>query len=142
MRVLFVCRGNVGRSQMAEAFFNRMSKKNTGYSAGTSSRDEGVEGAVIGNGKWMTPDAMKEIGYDIYGNVSKQLSKPMVDQADKVVVIMRKEEGEMLMPDYLKKSGKVEMWEILDPKYKGMEVIRSVRDEIKMRVEKLVREIG
>ena len=39
-KILFVCVHNAGRSQMAEAFFNRMAKgKAEGFSAGTQIAD-------------------------------------------------------------------------------------------------------
>ena len=41
MKVLFVCNGNVGRSQAAEAYFNRLSKKNTAISAGINTEKYG-----------------------------------------------------------------------------------------------------
>jgi protein-tyrosine-phosphatase len=34
MKVLFICKGNVGRSQMAEAFYNKLSKNEEVFSTG------------------------------------------------------------------------------------------------------------
>ncbi|MDE1827919.1 MAG: low molecular weight phosphatase family protein, partial [Candidatus Micrarchaeota archaeon] len=97
MKILFVCRGNIGRSQMAEAFFAKMSKKNSATSAGTHSREEGVEGVKLGIGRWDTPDAMKEIGFDVSDKVSKQLTPEMINSADRVIVIMTDEESKRLL---------------------------------------------
>ena len=41
-------------------------------------------------------------------------------------------------PDFLKKSDKIIYWDIEDPKEKGIEVHRRVRDEIKSKVEELI----
>ncbi len=37
MKILFVCWGNVGRSQMAQAYYNHFTKSNDAFSAGTDS---------------------------------------------------------------------------------------------------------
>ena len=39
MKVLFVCKSNIGRSQMAEAFFNKFSKNHKAISAGISTEN-------------------------------------------------------------------------------------------------------
>lgn len=142
MKILFVCRGNIGRSQMAEAFFAKMSKKNSATSAGTHSREEGVEGVKLGIGRWDTPDAMKEIGFDVSDKVSKQLTPEMINSADRVIVIMTDEESKRLLPDYAKNSGKVELWEIEDGRYKSRGYTFQMRNVVKKHVEELVREIG
>ncbi|MDE1825880.1 MAG: hypothetical protein KGH61_05265 [Candidatus Micrarchaeota archaeon] len=47
MLVLFICRANSKRSQVAAAFFNGMSKKNKAISAGLEVSKEGNEGLPI-----------------------------------------------------------------------------------------------
>ena len=142
MRILFICRGNIGRSQMAEAFFRAMSNKNQAASAGTHSREDGVEGTELGWGKWNTPDAMLELGIDVSKNKSKQLTPEMTRDFDRIIVIMTKAESEILLPDYAKNSGKVELWEVEDGRYRDRQYTFEIRDLIKKRVEKLVKEIG
>ena len=141
MKILFVCKGNVGRSQIAEAFFANMSKHNSASSAGTDSRRVGVEGSRLGSGEWNTLDAMREIGLDVSDKISKQLTPKMVEEADKVIVIMTAEESRRLLPEYVGRSGKVEQWEIEDAR-NNRELTFAVRGIIKKRVEKLVLEIG
>jgi arsenate reductase len=64
--VLFVCIHNAGRSQMAEAYFNRAAKgKARALSAGTRPGNA-VHPEVI--------EAMKEVGIDISGNKPKVLT--------------------------------------------------------------------
>ena len=52
MKVLFVCRGNVGRSQMAEAYYNFFTKSNMATSAGTDpttpARYSSIDSTVFG----------------------------------------------------------------------------------------------
>jgi len=56
-RILFVCVHNSGRSQMAEAFFNRLAgKKASGFSAGTKPSSQ-INPTVV--------QVMREAGIDI-----------------------------------------------------------------------------
>ena len=131
MEVLFICRANVGRSQMAPAFFNRLSKKNKAVGAGTH----------VGNheGEPSHPfviQCMSEVGYDLSKNTRKQLTPEMVKNVGKIIVMTEKED----LPDFIDMS-KVVFWEIDDAKDKSLEFHRRIRDQIKSLVEKLVKEI-
>ena len=76
-KVLFVCVGNAGRSQMAEAFFNHIAKgKAQAMSAGTNPASA-VDPTVI--------RVMQEVGIDISRNHPKKLTVEMMEQADKVI---------------------------------------------------------
>ena len=137
MRVLFVCRGNVGRSQMAEAFFRNLSK-HPASSAGTHALVGGVEGLALGNVSRKVVDCMAELGFDVSGNRIDQLTPEMVEKADLVIVITRKEDW----PGYLRESKKVTFWDVEDAVNTSHEFHCRVRDQIKRLVEKLVKEIG
>ena len=77
--VLFVCVGNSGRSQMAEAFFNQLANgKARAISAGTKPAAN-VEPTVV--------KVMKEVGIDVSGNKPKPLTPEMIDQANLVVTM-------------------------------------------------------
>lgn len=65
--------------------------------------------------------------------IRKQLTEQMVNDADKVVVIMEETED---LPDYLSQSTKMERWSIADPKGKDLEFTRKVKNEIKEKIEK------
>ncbi|OGI15158.1 hypothetical protein A3K63_03445 [Candidatus Micrarchaeota archaeon RBG_16_49_10] len=136
MKVLFVCVANVGRSQMAEAFFNGMSKKNTASSAGTKA--ERLAGRSVGDLSDKVTGCMAEAGYDVSKNRSKTLTPKMVEGADIVVSMAEKE----TWPGYLKKSRKVRFWEVEDGKDMPYEFHCRMRDKIKGKVEELVKEIG
>ena len=133
MQVLFVCTANVGRSQMAEAFFNKLSKKNHASSAGIEVGD--AEGESIGE---RVVRIMKELGYDLSKNTRKQITREMAEKADKIIVMAEKE----TIPNYLKKSLKVIFWDVPDAKGQSEEFQYRVRDQIKELVEELVEEIG
>jgi len=122
--VLFVCVHNAARSQMAEAFFNEMTKgEHLGFSAG-SQPSERVNPDVV--------EVMAELGIDISGKRPKRLSVDMVESADKVVVMGCGEEVCPVVPK------EVQDWQIEDPEGQPIEKIRQIRDQIKDRVKHLV----
>lgn len=127
--VLFVCVGNSGRSQMAEAFFNQLANgKARAISAGTNPAAD-VEPTVV--------RAMKEVGIDISGNKPKSLTPEMIDQANLVITMGCG--AEAACP-----ASWVETrdWGLEDPKDKAIEKVREIRDEIRARVKALMKEIG
>jgi len=126
--VLFVCVGNSGRSQMAEAFLNHYAEgKAKAISAGTNPAAN-VEPTVV--------KAMKEVGIDISGNKPKPLILEMLDQAHLVITMGCG--AEAACP-----ASWVETrdWGLEDPKDKPIEKVREIRDEIKTRVISLLKEI-
>jgi arsenate reductase len=127
-KVLFICIGNAGRSQMAEAFFNHLAGgKAQAFSAGTNPASI-VDPIVI--------ELMKEVGINIGDKHPKKLTMDMLEQADKVVTM-----GcgvEQSCPVTLTET---EDWGLEDPKGKSVEKIREIRDEIRRRVENLLSEI-
>jgi len=126
--VLFVCVGNSGRSQMAEAFFNHLAKeKAKALSAGTEPAST-VDPTVI--------KLMKEVGIDISGNKPKPLTPEMIDQANLVITMGCG--AEAACP-----ASWVETrdWGLEDPKDKPIEKVREIRDEIKTRVLNLLKEV-
>jgi len=140
MNILFVCKANVGRSQMASAFFNKLSKKNKSTSAGTQVGEK--EGQKIGDNEKtkLLIKVMNEEGIDLRNFKRNQLTPQMVDKADRVVVMAEKSE----CPEYLLKTNKVIFWKIEDVngRYDSYEYHIKTRDDIKKLVEKLVKEIG
>jgi len=131
MEVLFICRANVGRSQIAPAFFNRLSKKNKAVGTGThvgTHEGEPLHSFVI--------QCMSEVGYDLSKNTRKQLTPEMVTSAGKIIVMTEKEN----LPEFIDMS-KVVFWEIDDAKDKSLEFHRQIGNQIKSLVEKLVKEI-
>lgn len=128
--VLFVCIHNSGRSQMAEAFFNHLAKgKAQAYSAGTQPSDK-VNPVVI--------EAMQEAGIDISGNKPKALTMDMIEKASRMITMGCGSDAQAACP-----SGFIEAedWAFEDPHGKSLEEVRKIRDEIKKRVVKLVREM-
>ena len=129
IKVLFVCVHNSGRSQMAEAFFNRYSAGAAlSYSAGTRPASH-VDSNVV--------SAMRERGIDISRQVPKVIIPGMIEDADRVVTMgcMADEVcPAMFIP--------TEEWQIEDPEGQSLEKVRVIRDEIQNRVQGLIRDIS
>jgi len=123
--VLFVCVGNSGRSQMAEAFLNDLvNGKARAISAGTKPASA-VDPRTI--------EVMREVGIDISAARPKALTMEMLEQADRVVTMGCGTEG--VCPASFVET---EDWQIEDPKGKSLEEVRRIRDEIKTRVKRLL----
>jgi arsenate reductase len=123
--VLFICVHNSGRSQMAEAFFNRMAKgKARAISAGSQPAD-GVNPVAV--------EAMREVGIDISKNKPKLLTLEMMDGIEKAITMGCEETCPVT-------TVPTEDWGLEDPKDKPIAEVRKIRDEIKMRVENLLKE--
>ena len=128
-RVLFVCVHNAGRSQMAEAFFNQMAKgKARGFSAGTQLADK-VNPVVV--------EAMREVGIDISRRKPKLLTLKILEDVDRVITMGCGVEG--VCPASFVPT---EDWQLEDPEGKPIEQVRKIRDEVKARVEGLLKELG
>jgi len=128
--VLFVCVHNSGRSQMAEAFFNKLAGgKAQALSAGTQPANE-VNPMVV--------EAMREAGINIADNKPKLLTFDMVKNADRMITMGCGAEAEGVCPASFIET---EDWALEDPKGKSLEQVRMIRNEIKERVSKLVKGI-
>lgn len=128
MKILFVCKGNVGRSQMAEALYKIYGKGDHKVSSAgikLSGPEQPLKELPLG---FNVTDVIKEEGLDITEFVRKQLTPEMVKDADKVVLLL--EEGDML-PDFLQNNPKIVRWSVPDPKGTDLENHRKVKDQIK-----------
>jgi arsenate reductase (thioredoxin) len=124
--VLFICVQNAGRSQMAEAFFNRMAGgKATAISAGSRPAAH-VHPVVI--------QAMLQVGIDLSARVPQKLSPELLKKADLVVT--------MGCEDACPVTGFRTMeWEIEDPSGKPEAEVGRIRDEISDKVGELLAEL-
>ncbi len=136
MRVLFICKANVGRSQMAEGIFNKLANgRATAFSAGA---DPGsYEGNRLKDVGPIVVRCMKERGMDVSEKVSKRITKEMVDDADMVISMVSMD----MLPGYLNGSKKIVLWKIEDPKNMDYEGQVKIRDQIFDKVIRLVKVI-
>lgn len=132
MKILFVCVGNEERSQMAQGYYNYLTKSQNASSAGVWAWRTGLLSHPSKN----TVAAMKEIGINIYWQRVKLLTNEMVKQAEKVIVLC----DTSFCDDYpiLFNNGKVEFKIVPDPIGSSIEYTRQVRDEVKNVVLTLI----
>lgn len=130
MNYLFICNGNVARSQEAEYFFNDLSEDDIATSAGVN----------VEVGKPIDPlvlQVMQEADYGMLGAHRKMVTETMVSKAYKIISFKPLAE----LPDYLqKRANDLEIWDVPDPRHQSLEFHRKIRDDIQQRVERLVRE--
>lgn len=135
-KILFVCRGNVFRSQMAKGFYNILAKD------GSHAESCGTQVSVLGNagrpiselGIKQTFDYMKNQGADISEEISIPITEELVDKADKVIVMAEKE----TWPEYLKNNPKVAYWDVPDINVATVEAVVETGENIKNRVIELL----
>ena len=125
--VLFVCVHNAGRSQMAAGFMTHLSGGAVDVLSAGSAPKESINPIAI--------QAMAEVGIDIANNVPKILTPEAVQASDAVVTMGCGD----ACPFYPGK--RYEDWVLEDPAGQGIESVRVIRDEIKVRVQVLLSEL-
>ncbi len=124
MNVLFVCVQNAGRSQMAQALFERAAEgRHEARSAG-SRPAERVHPEVA--------EVMRELDIDLTTRTPRGLDRSDLEWADLVVTMGCGDECPVI-------PGKRYVdWELQDPAGQPPEAVRAVRDEIERRVASLL----
>ncbi|WP_046468764.1 arsenate reductase ArsC [Allosalinactinospora lopnorensis] len=125
--VLFVCVHNAGRSQMAAGFLAHLGGGAVEVRSAGSAPGDAVNPVAV--------EAMREVGIDISGEQPKILTTDAVESSD-VVITMGCGDSCPVFPGkrYLD-------WELDDPAGQSIDNVRLVRDEIRGRVEGLLREL-
>lgn len=129
-RIMFVCKKNSRRSQMAEGFTKALAKDKV---AVTSS---GLEASQVDP---MVVQVMSEVGID----VREQASKPLSDfqPKDYDVVISLCGCGVNLPQEWVLRPIFAD-WQLDDPEGHPIEVFRRVRDQVQKRVIALLASLG
>jgi arsenate reductase (thioredoxin) len=125
--VLFVCVHNAGRSQMAAAFLQHLAGDRIEVLSAGSQPADRVNAVAVA--------AMAEVGIDVAGETPKLLTESAVRESDVVITMGCGDE----CPFFPGK--RYEDWVLDDPAGQGIEMVRSVRDEIRRRIEVLVGEL-
>ena len=126
--VLFLCTHNAGRSQMALGFFSHLAGGNAVAYSGGSEPADGVNSSAIA--------AMAEKGIDITREYPKRWTDDMLRTAD-VVVTMGCGDTCPFIP-----GRRYEDWPLPDPAGQPLEAVRLIRDEIEVRVRRLLSDLG
>ena len=119
-KAYFVCVGNAGRSQMAQAFYERLGGE--ARSAGSRPAED-LDQAVV--------EAMDEIGIDLSGRRPKPITREDVEWAD-VVVTMGCGDACPVLPakEYVE-------WNLADPVGMCLEEVRELRSIVQQKVAAL-----
>lgn len=127
-RVLFVCHGNAGRSQMAAALLeNRSDGAVAARSGGTSPAGEVLPLAL---------EAMSEIGIPLHQAYTKGVDQDVLATAELVVLFDGADE--LAVPAGIE----VRRWAV--PSLRGLtiEQVRAVRDDVDVQVRALIAELA
>ena len=126
--VLFLCVHNAGRSQMGAGWLRHLGAGRVDvFSAGSNPGADTNPAAIA---------AMAEVGIDISSYRPQRWTDDMVRAVD-VVISMGCGDACPVYP-----GKRYEDWELTDPSGQPIEVVREVRDEIRTRVEELLRSLG
>jgi glutathione/glutaredoxin type arsenate reductase len=124
--VMFVCKKNSRRSQMAEGFARTLGAGKIGVSS------SGLEASQVDP---ITVDVMSEVGIDISNQTSKPLSDFNAEDYDAVISLCG---CGVNLPEAWVVREVFEDWQLDDPEGHSVETFRRVRDEVKERVAKLI----
>ncbi len=126
--VLFVCVHNAGRSQMAAGWLRHLAGDTVEVRSAGSAPGDRVNPAAV--------EAMREVGIDIAGQQPKKLEWETAESSD-VIITMGCGDACPIFP-----GKRYEDWKLDDPAGRGVDAVRPIRDEIKVRVEKLLAELA
>jgi arsenate reductase len=126
-KVLFVCVQNAGRSQIAQALFERAAAgRHEARSAG-SRPAEHVHPEVV--------EVIRELGADLSTTTPRRLEREDLEWADHVVTMGCGDECPVVP------GKRYQDWELPDPAGRQLEEVREIRDQIARRVQDLVSDL-
>ncbi|ACN98817.1 arsenate reductase ArsC [Sulfurihydrogenibium azorense] len=139
VKIAFICTGNSARSQMAEGyakfFVKKYGKEVEVYSAGSNPSGYVHPKAI---------QVMKEDGIDISDQYSKHISEIPINQVDYVITLC----GDAAENCPVVPGANTQHWNLPDParvigptEDAKLNAFRNVRDEIKKRVEQLIKNL-
>lgn len=125
-RVMFVCKKNSRRSQMAEGFARTLGQGKI------SVNSAGLESSQVDP---VTIQVMSEVGIDISNQVSQPLSDFQPEDYNAVISLCGC--GVNLPQEWVVREIFAD-WQLDDPEGESIETFRRVRNEVKERVTKLI----
>lgn len=122
--VLFVCKHNTGRSQMAEAYLRRVAGESVEVASAGTIAAEAPDASVVA--------AMAHDGIDISQARPKLLSSAMLERADLIITMGCDVQG----------VARIDAdWSLPDPKGQPPERVREIRDRVKEKAYALAAEL-
>ncbi|MBE9103052.1 arsenate reductase, glutathione/glutaredoxin type [Vacuolonema iberomarrocanum] len=128
-RIMFVCRKNSRRSQMAEGFARTMGADQVAVTSA------GLEASYVDPA---TVQVMDEVGIDIRKQTSQALSDFKPEDFDAVISLCGC--GVNLPKDWLLRDV-FEDWQLDDPEGESIDTFRQIRDAVKERVSALLKSL-
>jgi multimeric flavodoxin WrbA/protein-tyrosine-phosphatase len=127
-KVLFACRENACRSQMASAFAQFLAGDKLDVSHGGSEPAEKINPDMV--------TVMHEKGIDMGYRSPRSMEEAISNDTPELIITMGCGEQCPLVP-----GAKITDWDLPDPAGKSIEYMRDVRDEIEKKVVDLINEI-
>ncbi len=125
--VLFLCVHNAGRSQMAAGWLRQLVGDSVDVFSGGSEPAEATSSAAM--------EVMAEVGVDLRSEFPKPWTDEVARAAD-VIVSMGCGDACPILP-----GKRYEEWDITDPNGRTLDEVRSIRDDIRRRVETLATDL-
>lgn len=129
-KVMFVCKKNSRRSQMAEGFARTFGAGKIGVSS------SGLEASYVDP---TTVQVMSDIGIDISNQTSKPLSDFKAEDYNAVISLCG---CGVNLPEQWLLTDVFEDWQLEDPEGQDIETFRRIRDQVKERVIKLIESLS
>jgi len=129
-KVMFVCRRNSCRSQMAEGFARTLGKDKIEVVS------SGLEASRVHP---TAIEVMSQVGIDLNQQTSDALNDFKADDYDAVISMCGCGTN---LPDAWVQQEVFEDWELEDPDGKPIETFHRVRDEIKDKVSNLIQQLS
>lgn len=123
-KILFACRENACRSQMASAFARCLAGDKIDALSGGSAPAGAVNPVMI--------EVMHEKGIDMAFRKPESIDEVVLKEKPDIIITMGCKEECPFVP-----GAKMENWELPDPSGKPIEFMRDVRDEIEKRITDL-----
>ncbi len=127
-KILFACRENACRSQMASAFAQFLAGDKIEAFNGGSRPAENINPEMV--------NAMQEKGIDMAFRTPQSIASAIADNRPEVIVTMGCGEECPFVP-----GAQMRDWDLPDPAGKPPEFMRTVRDDIENRVKNLIDEL-
>jgi protein-tyrosine-phosphatase len=125
--IVFLCVHNAGRSQMAAGWATALGGDRVDVFSGGSDPASEINPAAVA--------AMAEAGIDIADQFPKPWTDEVIRAAD-VIVTMGCGDACPIFP-----GKRYEDWEVEDPAGSSLEAVRPIRDDIEVRVRRVLREL-
>jgi protein-tyrosine-phosphatase len=127
-KVLFACRENACRSQIASAFAQHYAGDKLDVLNGGSQPADKLNPVMV--------ETMHEIGLDMAFRIPKSIDMAIEDSPPETIVTMGCGEECPFVP-----GAKMLDWDLPDPAGESKDFMRNVRDEIEKRVKRLISEL-